>query len=51
MEVTQKMIDIVAEEWERQHKSDFCIELDPDTCEGLTQKQIDATVEWLYSNN
>lgn len=51
IEPTQKMIDVVADEWERQHKDDLDVNLNPENCEGMTQLQIDATTEWLYKNN
>lgn len=51
MEVTQRMIDIVADEWEKQHRIGMGIDLSPDTCDGMTQKEIDETIDWLYSNN
>jgi len=51
IEPTQKMIDIVANEWESQYKNDLSIDLTPSTCGGLSQTAIDATTKWLYKNN
>lgn len=50
VEPTQEMIDIVADEWERQYKQDEPIDLSPDTCVGLSQVQIDKASKWLVDN-
>lgn len=51
IEPTQKMIDIVADEWGSQYENDLPIDLTPSTCKGLTQLEIDTTTKWLYKNN
>jgi hypothetical protein len=50
VEPTQEAIDIVADEWDDQYKNDEPINLNPDTCAGLTQVQIDSAVKFLYAN-
>ena len=42
IEPTQKMIDVVADEWTRQYEDDLDVTINPEKCEGLTQLQIDA---------
>ena len=49
--VTQEMINIVAAEWEAQHKLGLGIDLSPETCGGLTLHEIDLTTSWLYKNS
>ena len=49
--VTQIMIDTVADVWESQNKNQDTIDLTPETCNGMSQADIDLTIEWLYSSN
>jgi hypothetical protein len=51
VEPTQAMIDVVSKEWEKQYKEDHGVFLDPESCKGMTQFQIDKTVEWLHKNS
>lgn len=49
--VTQIMIDTVADVWELQNKNQDTIDLTPETCNGMSQADIDLTIEWLYSSH
>ncbi len=49
--VTQSMIDTVADVWESQNKNQDTINLTPETCNGMSQTDINLTIDWLYSSH
>ncbi len=49
--VTQSMVDTVADVWESQNKNQDTINLTPETCNGMSQADINLTIDWLYSSH
>lgn len=45
--VTSKMITTVCDAWELQKINNICMDLNINTCKGMTQSEIDITIAWF----